>query len=153
MAKEFTAALGGRNYTVAALPIAPSRVWREKASKEFDVILKAFSVSFNFETSQIGELAILLQAVVNTLKRASDQILDLLFEYAPNLKAEREWIEHNATDEEALAVFQEVLKLAFPFGVLLELVTGRTGSKTLSNSPSPNGVSALPASGPVKRKK
>lgn len=164
MGKEINATLGGRNYTIPALPIGPSRIWRQKVGKEFDQIINTFNLKFNFDTNNIGQLTTIIKVIASILKTASDRVINLLFEYSPALMADKEWIEANATDDEALALFQEVLKLAFPFGVLLDLATGRMGSKTSLSLPSPNGESPphqssngkvvpLPASGPVKKTK
>lgn len=153
MSKETTFTLGGRSYTVSALPIGPSKAWRESLAIPFGDLAKALTESQTVQIHQFADIASLVQRLSGVLLGSVDQMLDLLFAYSPALSKDRAWIEANAFDEEALHAFQEVLKLAFPFGVLLELVTGRTGSKTSSSLPSPNGALPLPASGPVKKPK
>lgn len=153
MSKEIIVKLGGRNFTVSALPISRSKAWREELAVPFTELANALMQANTVEVNQFGDIASLVRSMSGTLLGSVDLMLDLMFKYSEALAAEREWIENNAYDEEALYAFAEVLKLAFPFGVLLEVVTGRMGNKTSSNSVSPNGVLPLPASGPVRKDK
>lgn len=153
MAKEAKFTLGGRNYTVLALPIGKSKMWRDKLAIPFGRLAHVLTQAGMVEINQFGDIAGVVQQFSGILLGSMDMMLNLLFEYSEELAKDREWIEENAYDEEALHAFGEVLKLAFPFGVMLEVVTGRLGSKTSSNSLSRNGVSPLPASGPPKKEK
>jgi hypothetical protein len=153
MSKEITVTLGSKPYTVIALPIAASKAWREALAGPFGEIADALTQANTVEVHRFADIAVLVRQMSGVLLGSVDKMLDLLFSYSPALAAERQWIEENAYDEEALHAFAEVLKLAFPFGVLLEVVTGRMATRTLPNSPSPNGVSPLPASGPVRKDK
>lgn len=151
--KEITLELGGRTYQVAALPIGRSKVWREALAIPFSDLAKVLTSAADLEINSIKDIASVVQDMSGVLLGSVDMMLDLLFSYAPILKADREWIEENAYDEEALRAFAEVLKLAFPFGVLLGVVTGRMETKTSLNSLLPNGASPLPASGPKRKEK
>lgn len=155
--KEITVSLGGRNYTVSALPIAQSKVWREKLAIPFSDLAKALTMASEMASDErefkLSDVSTIVQSMSGILLGSVDMMLGLMYDYAPVLAQDKEWIENNSYDEEALHVFSEVLKLAFPFGVLLEVVTGRTVSKTSSSLLSPNGGSSLPASGPVRREK
>lgn len=153
MAKEVTVSLGGKTYAVKALPIARAKVWREELAAPFGELARALTSATTVEIDQFGDIAALVKQFSGVLLGSVDTMLDLLFSYSDELKTDREWIEQNAYDEEALHAFSEVLKLAFPFGVLLEVVTGRMGSRTLSSSVSQNGALPLPASGPKKKDK
>jgi len=66
------------------------------------------------ELSNGNDLAELVQVLRHTLIGSIDMLQDLLFAYSPVLAADRERIEAEAFDEEALAAFVEVLKLAYP---------------------------------------
>lgn len=151
MAKEIIVKFGGRDFTVSALPIGPSKKWRDEVAGPFQELAVILKAANTVELNKLGDLSDVIQALSGTLLGAVDTMLDLLFSYSPALGKERAWIEENAYDEEALAAFAEVLKLAFPFGVLLEVVLGPTVSKTSSNSPSQNGTLPLPASGPRRK--
>lgn len=153
MSKEITVVLGGRNYTVAALPIAQAKVWREALAIPFGTLASVLTSANTVELNQLDDIAILVTKFSGVLLGSVDLMLGLLFSYSEALRKDREWIEKNAYDEEALVAFGEVLKLAFPFGVLLEAVTGRMGNKTLPNLPLRSGASGLSASGPTKKPK
>ena len=73
-----------------------------------------------------GALSNLIQVVSDTLLGSIDLLQDLLFAYSPALRADRERIEATAYDEEAMTALIEVLKLAYPFGAVLSLVSGAT---------------------------
>lgn len=153
MAKEVKVSMGGRNYTVTALPIIKSKEWREALAIPFSTLTQALTMAQTTELDNLAGIGDIVNRLSGTLLGSVDLMLDLMFSYSPELAKDREWIENNAYDEEALQAFGEVLKLAFPFGILLELVTGRMGAKTSLNSPSRNGASPLPASGPLKKSK
>jgi hypothetical protein len=153
MPKQVTVTLGGKQYTVSALPIAKAKAWRENLAVPFGTLVQTLTSANTVEINQFNEIAGLVQNFSGVLLGSVDLMLDLLFEYAEELRADKEWILQNAYDEEALGAFAEVLKLAFPFGVMLEVVTGRTASKTSSSLLSQNGVSGLPASGPKRKSK
>lgn len=153
MAKEIRIVLGGRDFTVSALPIAQSKAWRESLAMPFGELANALTAANTVEVNQFADIASLVRQMSGVLLGSVDLMLDLMFLYSPALSEQRDWIEQNAFDEEALYAFAEVLKLAFPFGVLLEVVTGRMGNRILPNSVSPNGVLPLPASGPVRKDK
>lgn len=152
MGNEVKVMLGGREYVIAALPIAKSKAWREALAGPFGLLADTLLRANEVEVDQFSDIASIVKNMSGVLLGSVDLMLDLLFTYAPELEKDREWIGDNAYDEEALGAFAEVLKLAFPFGVLLATVTGRTVNKTSSNSQSRNGVLPLPASGPRKSK-
>lgn len=141
MAKTVTVQLADREYTISALPIRRSKAWREQLAMPFAELTRILEGAGNIEINQFGDIAALVRTVSGTLLGAVDQMLHLMFEYSPELAADREYIEENAYDEEALVAFTEVLKLAYPLGRLLAVVTGRQESLTSSNSLSRNGAS------------
>jgi hypothetical protein len=83
----------------------------------------------------------LLPVLVNGLSHSIDEIIDMVFDYSPELAADREWIEENATSSEAVSAFVEVLKLSYPFLEILALLRGPKGQPTSSNLPTQNGAS------------
>lgn len=92
------------------------------------------------ELNQIVSVAKILPVIVNGLSGSIDEIIDMVFDYSPELTADREWIEENATNSEAMTAFMEVLKLCYPFLEILALVRGRPAQPTSSNLPTPNGA-------------
>lgn len=141
MTKSVTVKLGGQSYKVEALPIRQSKLWRDKLSQPFAQITHALEGAGTIEINQFGDIAGLVRTLSGTLLGAIDTVLDLMFSYSPALAADRERIEENAYDEEALDAFAAILGLAYPFGRLLAVVSGRRETQTLPNLPSQNGVS------------
>lgn len=130
MSKETKVALGGQTYTIKALPIRQSKAWRAQLEGPFGELSTALEGAGAVDITSGGDIARLVRTFSGTLIGSIDILLDLLFAYSPELAADRERIEAEAYDEEALAAFAEVLKLAYPFGELLALVNGRKASRT-----------------------
>lgn len=99
--------LGGKKYNIAPLVIRDSREWRKKAAIFQAAVAKYASVDSNnpveFEKS-----------LIELLTDRLDQTIDLFFDYAKDLN--RGKFESIATDGEIVVAFQEVIKIAFPFG-------------------------------------
>jgi hypothetical protein len=128
--KTSNVVLGGQSYTIKALPIRQSKAWRTKLEGPFAELSTALEGAGKIELSSGVDIGRLVRTLSGTLIGSIDLLMDLLFEYSPELAADRERIEEEAFDEEALEALAEVLRLAYPFGRALALVTGRTESKT-----------------------
>jgi len=123
MPKQIIVTLGGREYTIKTLPIRQSRKWREKLAGPFGELVDVLEGAGTIELNSWRDIAGLVRVLSGRIIGSVDLILDLLFDYSPELRADQEWIEENAYDEEAMAAFVEVLKLAYPFGKLRTLVS------------------------------
>ena len=97
--------LGGAKYDVAPLVIRNSREWRKKVITLI-APLPGLSEATTRDMDQFEEA---LTTLVVTLP---DQVIDLFFEYAKDLKQEE--IELVATDAELAQAFKEVIAVAFP---------------------------------------
>tara|TARA_R110000868_G_scaffold27521_3_gene104318 strand:- start:541 stop:888 length:348 start_codon:yes stop_codon:yes gene_type:complete len=111
-----------------------AREWRQALEQPFGALVAVLENADSIELTNLSSVAGVVQAFAGTLVGSVDILLDLLFAYAPELAKDRERIENEAYDEEALAALVEVLKLAYPFGTVLGLVTG---SKTTPKGTSP----------------
>lgn len=143
MPREAKVTLGGRDYTIAAAPIRQSKLWREKLALPFSSLTIALETTSKVEldVGQLMDMADLVRRFSGVLIGSIDTMLDLIFEYSPVLEQDREWIEENAYDDEALEAFTKILALAYPLGQLMSIISGPSVSKTSSNSPSRNGAS------------
>ena len=130
MPKQITVTLGSVAYTIDALPIRASKAWREALAGPFGRLAQALEGAGDIELTNGHDIAALVGVLNHTLIGSIDVLQDMLFAYSPVLAADRERIEAEAYDEEALAAFVEVLKLAYPFGAVLTLVTGATRKPT-----------------------
>lgn len=139
--RQVIVTLGGRQYTIVAPPIRQSKAWREKLAIPFSSLTQALEQAgaVKIDVQQLGDIAALVKRFSGVLIGSIDTLLDMLFDYSPTLASDREWIEENAYDEEALAAFTEVLKLAYPLGTLSQILAGPTANKTSSNLHSPSG--------------
>ena len=108
--------LGGREYEVRPLVIRDSRGWRRKIISLIAPLPKL--VKTTMDNPEDFE-SVLTQMMVTM----PDQVIDLFFEYAPDLN--REEIEKVATDAEIAKAFEEVVKVAFPLAESLPKVMGR----------------------------
>jgi hypothetical protein len=149
---EVTITLGQKTYQIKQLPIRANREWRKRFDEPVNKLLAAFqdigkvsSTEFKDGKELVQRIGVLLLSraseVAGVLLDSMDIVLDGLFAYAPALDADRDHIETTATDDEAMRAFVEVLKLAYPFGRLMNLAgqLGQTGKETSLNSPAPNG--------------
>jgi hypothetical protein len=79
------------------------------------------------KATDLAQLAGVLRDVVI---RMPDIACDLLYDYSPEIAADRDRIEIESYDDEIVAALLEVLKLAYPFGGLLKLAGGRPAAPT-----------------------
>lgn len=100
-----------------------------------------------FDVASITSLARFVPAILNSLSNSMDDIKALVFDYVPEMAADKEWLDENVYDSEYTAVFVEVLKMNFPILGAWELL--RTGSKAPGTST--NGPTLSMASGTNKR--
>jgi len=125
MPKTTTVELAGKSYTLQQKPIKAAKAWRDALRVPFGDLAATLEAADRIELTNGRDLAGLVQSLSGTLIGSVDILLDLLFAYSDELAGDRERIEAEAYDDEALAAFTEVLKLAYPFGQLLALVNGR----------------------------
>lgn len=132
MAKIITVKLGGKEYNVRQLPIAPSREWRQAFKGPFDAIMGAFSGLPAMQLNDVGAWGPVLTSLTETVLGSTDTLLEMLYSYSPELKAAQSTIEAEATDDEALRALWEVIKLAYPLGELVSQVKslGERASET-----------------------
>jgi hypothetical protein len=125
--------IGGKKYTIEALPMRPAKEWRAKLGGPFQQLASLLTSADTLELTNTRDMASIVDMFRGVLLGSIDLVLDLLFEYAPVLRADRERIEESGYDVEALEAFTEVLKLAYPLGQLRGLfrtLNGRSAPTT-----------------------
>ena len=141
--KTIEVELGGSVYTLRPLPIKKAREWRKQLREPFNRIigtLDQLTGADKVEITDFESLKRLVAPLAEMVLDSVDVLLELLFAYAPELKADRKRIEDNATDEEALAALVEVVKLAYPFSSILSTFqNGRVLTAMKKSSPAPSG--------------
>jgi hypothetical protein len=137
----FAVTLGAKTYEVQVLNVRKSRDWRRQFEGPLTEVMAAVSDAGNvlsgLDFTQGSDLTrlfgVLGGALLGKLGRgvmgSMDAVADMLFAYSPELAAQRDAIEQEATDEEVLAAFVGVLKAAYPFGGLLKAIRPGPASK------------------------
>ena len=149
--------LGGKPYLIKRLPMRAAQKWREQFLAQFNefagVFRDASSIEiiktqkqagdYTAEDLNIGGIAAALGQFSGTILGAVDVVFDLLCEYSPEIKADRERLLDNAYDEEIVSAFIEAVKLAIPFADRLPqlLKPGQPEPTTSPSSPEPSGES------------
>jgi hypothetical protein len=140
MPKSIEVKLAGASYTINELPSRKNMKWRESLRNEFgelvDVLAKAPGVEVDSAAgmAQIGEL---VRVLVGQVVGSVDVLRDHLFAYSPELQKKRDELEENGFDSEFIEAFVGVLRLAFPFGSLVDLATAavkKAGQQTSRTS-------------------
>lgn len=122
--------IADRTYLIEELPTRKNAEWRKLAKEkvqplaEFVGQINTLAVPENLGelTSRpelVAGLGNMADQLFNFLLDSPDKVIDLLFDYSPALKKDKEYIENNAYDSELIAVFRKVLALAFPFGAIM----------------------------------
>ena len=120
-AREVMVVMGGEEYRIRALNMRGARQWRAEFSKPVQEVLSMMNEVQGIELSDVSSAASALQQVAGFLLGSVDVLVDALFAYSPELRADRERIEEQADDTEAMAALWEVLKMAYPFGSMVSL--------------------------------
>lgn len=130
MAQHVTVRFAEREFTIKPLTLRHSRAWRQAFKAQADPLLGIVAQAGEIELSQSAEMVPLLGQFGPLLIESVDILADLFFQYARLGEVDRDWIEDNGTDDELVAAFMEVLKLAYPFGQVTRLLSGPAARST-----------------------
>jgi hypothetical protein len=152
--RTITVSLAGREYSIQQLPIKANRAWREKFEDPIEKLVSSFRDALQLSSKEFpdgkglllavgGFLTTHLEDVTQILVGSIDLVEEAVFEYAPQIAADRELIEEKAFDDELIAAFMKVVQLAYPFGQLMGLAAnlGQVAGMTSPSSPAPSGAS------------
>jgi hypothetical protein len=151
---QATVTLGTQTFQISSLSARASRDWRSRVQKELmgmlDSVQNLSSLQLdNLTFDSVGDLLGVARTLLAAVSGMPDLIVDLVFQYSPELQAQRDVIEGTATDEQFVTAFVEVLKLAFPFSAILSsiaLVPSGPSKATSQSSPSPSGETGTKSS-------
>lgn len=139
MPREKVVTLGGQEYRVSQLNMKDNRLWRDTLAQPITDLLALLEGNRELEIGSVGDLAQVIGVGKQLLLGSMDILLDALFAYSPELRADRERIEAEAYDDEAIAALAEVVRLAYPLGVAISAFRGLPVTPMSTNSLSPNG--------------
>ena len=140
MRKE-TVEIAETTYVIREAKRKANAKWRQRFQVQFTEIADLIEglPDTDLTPQAIGNLVRQITAKVGG---SVDEMAELVFAYSPELKANREAIEDDAYDSEIMAAFTAVLKLAYPFGSLVEMVSGLSNLGQEAKATSPNSFSA-----------
>lgn len=134
--KSVTVTIGGAEHTIRELPSRKAAAWRQGLQERLGDIAKLFESAPETDISSVTAISGLVQQLGTLVVRSPDTVIELLLAYAPQL--EEALSGEECYDSELIAAFIEVLRLAYPFGGLLNLVaslgSGGAAAKAISTS-------------------
>lgn len=135
--------LAGQTYEVSQLNMKNNKLWRDGLTEPVNKIIALMQNYKDIEISSVADIAGIVALFNDVLLGSMDLLLDSLFGYSPELAADRERIENEAYDDEAIAALGAILVLAFPLDRLLTVWSGQAVTPTLPNSRLANGVNGI----------
>jgi hypothetical protein len=130
MSQTITVVLGGRDFTVRQLPIRRDAAWRESVKPLVDPIAEMTMAAglANPTPDKMVRLAFASALFVEPMT-----VLAAVCDYAPELAAERTWLEENAFADEAL---QALLTLFFGMRAIQSPGNGAARRQPTTTAPS-----------------
>lgn len=111
------------------LPRAQAKAFRQRIAEQLDGVTGALRLAdgaTSVELTDLNSVADLVQKIGGLLVGSIDLVADMLFDFSPELAADRQRIDAEGYDDEIVAAFLEVIKLLYPFEQLGRLFqTGR----------------------------
>jgi hypothetical protein len=112
--RPITITLGKNSYIVELLNNKKAAEWRDKLYNALGPLVSGFDFSAIDLTSTHDQVSAAMSAKLSQELIAYPQnLVDLLFAYAPNLPAET--IREEATDEQICLAFSQVAEVGYPF--------------------------------------
>lgn len=132
--------LAGVTYRIEQLPMRANKEWRDNLGAPVMGLINLIQGFGNLELKTEDILKI-VGVVKDLLLNSMDTLLNALFSYSPVLETDRERIETEAYDDEAIAALGVVVGLAYPLDqVLTGPIRGLVGIPTSTRSPLPSGA-------------
>jgi hypothetical protein len=135
-----TIEIGDVKYTVRELKRKANAKWRLAFQAQFTEVADLIEglPQTDLTPAAIGNL---VRQITNKVGGSVDEMAELVFAYSAELNKDRDTIEEEAYDSEIMAAFTAVLKLAYPFGSLVEMVSGLSSLGREAKATSPNSSS------------
>lgn len=108
--------LGGVAYSIAPQPRKRTRVFRQKIADKMETLgpaIEAIAMAALSEGNGVSSQT-LIESVNFLIRNGADDLLDLVYEYSPELEAAKEIIEETATDGEVASAL--IVCFMFTFG-------------------------------------
>jgi len=128
--------LGGREYTLVRLQLRQASAIRKKIEAEAELITGLAQRASGIELRDTQQVGAVLEGLRQLLFNSIEILFDLLCEYSPQIKADREWLLDHAYDEEVIEAALVMVKQLFPFGKAGRMLSGLAENMTSTSSPS-----------------
>ena len=115
-----TVTLAGTEYVIRELPMKRNAEWRQRASDEFASYADLLGAAQDVDLADAGSVGEILRKAGEMVFHAPETIIELVFDYAPEL---RDAGMGDVYESELMEAFAACLRLAFPFGRLTKLLT------------------------------
>ena len=126
-----TVTIAEKQYELKELPARKATIWRKTLTDQYGTLLQEIMSVMNTDYDSVEGRAIIGKLVGNAVFKLGGSIEDireLVFNYIPALQEDRDYALDNGLDSEFLAAFVQVIKLAYPFGGIAQMVTGAIGA-------------------------
>lgn len=138
MPRSVEITLGERVYEVRQLPVGLAKAWRVKFAQPIEQMVGALEFAGEALRAPLGSGAelgdvvgkfgsVLLSRVGKVALGSMDLLLEMIFAYAPEIRADEAYVLESAYDDQVASAFVEVLKLAYPFSAILQAARGGPG--------------------------
>lgn len=127
MLKTIKVTLASEEYEIAPLTLKQSKLWREQLGKPITDVMTILAEADTLEFNSPADLVRLVALAKEYVLDSPDLIWEALCAYSPAINAKRETIEEAAYDVEIMDALAEVLKLAYPFGRLVQMFQKKNG--------------------------
>lgn len=134
---SFQIRLGERVHNVEILKARQAREWRSQVTLPVEIIQSLLASASTLDLGDPNNISALLGMVSQYVFKSPDLIVDLVMSYC---KLPEDVLD-SAYDEEFFAAFIEVLKAAYPFGVMSTMFPGLKLGAISKNLLSQNGES------------
>lgn len=133
-----TVTLSDQSITIKELDIEANAAWRKKFEAAITPLFDTLSGLDNITLDTAADLQKVLGPLRQAIMHSPSTITDLLFDYSPELTQARAG-GLKLYESELFGVFVEVLKLAYPFSALMEMINSvrSTGSATKPSALTP----------------
>lgn len=123
MPRTETVVLGGQEYQIPQLNMRANKEWRDTLGAPVMQLVNLIQDMTDLELSA-DSLRRLVGIFKDVLLASMDVLLDALFSYSPLLAADRDRIESECYDDEAMGALGVVVGLAYPLAMAVRSLIG-----------------------------
>lgn len=127
--QRVTVTIASREYEIEERLSLANAEWRKSLVDQYGTFIHDLLRASETKVSTpegMAQLSNLVGELVTRLGGSIEDLRDRVIDYSPVLQRDRDYLVENGYDSEFLGAFMGVVKLAYPFGGLSQLVQGLT---------------------------